>query len=144
VILNTNAIVTLFTAGQFSTRFDFAQGVPSNPLRVFGSIVVINAIQNPDENCHSYTESPIRLKIGAVSAEVKRTRLGVSFFVEIRPNYFSIATVTFRIALIQQIYHGVFSFTDKICCSNLPSKAIANAIDGIKPDLKRMIKNEIF
>jgi len=100
VILNNNAIVTLFPDGQFSARFDFAQGVPSNPLRVFGSIVVINAIQNPDENCHSYTESPIRLKIAAVSAKVERTRLGVSFFVEIRPNYFSIATVTFRIALI--------------------------------------------
>jgi len=32
----------------------------------------------------------------------------------------------------------------KICCSNLPSQAIANAIDGIKPYLKRMIKNIIF
>jgi hypothetical protein len=27
---------------------------------------------------------------------------------------------------------------------DLPSKAIANAIDGIKPYLKRMIKNVIF
>jgi len=59
-------------------------------------------------------------------------------------NYFSIATVTFRIALIQQSYHGVSSFTKKIYCSNPPSKAIANAIDGIKPYWKRMIKNVIF
>jgi len=144
MILNTNAIVTLLPAGQFSARFDFAQGVPSNALRDFGSIVVINAIQNTDENCQPYTESPIRLKIAAVSAEVKRTCLGVIFFVEIRPNYFSIATVTFRIAFIQQSYHGVSSFIKKICFSNLPSKAIANAIDGIKPDLKKMIKNVIF
>jgi hypothetical protein len=113
VISNANAIVTLFLAGQFSARFDFAQGVPSNALRVFGSIIMINAIQNTDENCKPYTESPIRLKIAAVSAEVKRTRLGVSFFVEIRPNYFSIATVTFRISFVQQNYHGVSSFTKK-------------------------------
>jgi hypothetical protein len=32
----------------------------------------------------------------------------------------------------------------KICCSNLPSKPIANAIDGIKPYSKRMINNVIF
>ena len=110
VILNTNAIVTLFPAGQFSARFDFAQGVPSNALSVFGLIVVINAIQNTDENCNTYPESPIRLKIAAVSAEVKRTRRGAIFFVEIRPNYFSIATVTFRIAFIQQNCRGVSSF----------------------------------
>jgi hypothetical protein len=143
-MLNTNAILTLFPAGQFSARFDFAQGVPSNALRVLGTVVVIKAIQNTDENCHPYTASPVRLKITAISAEVKHTRPGVSFFVEIRPNYFSIATVTFRIAFIQQSYHGVSSFTKKICCSNLPSKSIANVIDGIKPDLKKMIKNLIF
>jgi hypothetical protein len=80
VILNTNAIVTLFPADQFSAPFDFAQGVPSNALRVFGSIVVINAIQNTDENCQPYTGSSICLKIAAVSAEVKRARLGVIFF----------------------------------------------------------------
>ena len=110
VIFNTNAIRTLLSPGQFSARFDFDQSVPSNALRVFGSIIMINAIQNTDENCRPYTESPIRLKIAAVSAEVKRTRLGVIFFVEIRPNYFSIATVTFRIAFIQQNCHGVSSF----------------------------------
>ncbi|MBW1956979.1 MAG: hypothetical protein JRF31_09225 [Deltaproteobacteria bacterium] len=113
VILNTNAILILFPAGQFSARFDFAQGVPSNALRVCGSIVVINAIQNTDENCETYAESPIRLKIAAVSAEVKRTLRVVIFFVEIRPNYFSIATVTFLIAFIQKSYRGVFSFTKK-------------------------------
>ena len=113
MISNANAIVTLFLAGQFSARFDFAQGVPSNALRVFGSIIMINAIQNMDENCKPYTESPIRLKITAVSAEIKRTRNGVIFFVEIRSNYFSIATVTFFIALIQQSYHDVSSFTKK-------------------------------
>jgi len=47
--------------------------------------------------------------------------------------------------MLTKTINGVlFSFTDKICFSNLPSKGIANAIDGIKPDLKRMIKNEIF
>jgi hypothetical protein len=136
VIPNTNAVVALFPAGQFSAPFDFAQGVPPNALRVFGSIIVINAIQNTDENCHPYTQCPIRLKIAAVSAEVKRARLKVIFFVEIRPNYFSIATVTFRIALIQQSYHGVSFFPKKICCSNLPSQAISNAIDRIRPSLK--------
>jgi len=109
VIPNTNAIVTLFTAGQFSAPFNFAQGVPTNALRVFGSIIVINAIQNTDENCHPYAGSPIRLKIASVSTEVKRARLGVIVFIEIRPNYISIASVTFRIALIQQSYHGVSS-----------------------------------
>jgi hypothetical protein len=48
VIPKTNAILALFPTGQFSAPFDFAQGVPTNALRVFGSIVVINAIQNPD------------------------------------------------------------------------------------------------
>jgi hypothetical protein len=66
VVSNTNAIVALFPAGQFSAPFDFAQGIPSNALRVFGSIVVINAIQNPDEYCCPNTESPIRLKIASV------------------------------------------------------------------------------
>jgi hypothetical protein len=113
VIFNTNAIVTLFPAGQFSAPFDFAQGVPSNVPRVFGSMVVINALKNTDENRQPYTESPIRLKIAAVSAEIKCARFGVIFFVEISPNYFSIAAVTFRIALIQKSYHGVSSFTDK-------------------------------
>jgi hypothetical protein len=143
VIFNTNAIATLFPACQFSARFYFAQGVPSNALRVCGSIVVINAIQNTDENCETYAKSPIRLKIAAVSAEVKRTRRVVIFLVEIRPNYFSIATVTFLISFIQKSYHGASSFT-KICCSNLTSKAISNAIDGIRPSLKRIIKNVIF
>ena len=105
---------------------------------------MINAIQNTDENWRPYTESPIRLKIAAVSAVVKRVRLGVIFYVEKGPNYFSIATVTLRIALIQQSCNGVSSFTKTIGFSNLPSKAIANAIDGIKPYLKRMIKNVIF
>ena len=63
VIPNTNAIVTLFPAGQFSARFYLAQGVPSNALRVLGKIVVINAIQNTDENCHPYTESPIEVRV---------------------------------------------------------------------------------
>ncbi len=79
-------------------------------LRVFGSIVMINAIQNTNENCQPYTERPIRLKITAVPAEVKRARLGVITFVERSPNYFSFATMTFLIALIQQSYHGVSSF----------------------------------
>jgi hypothetical protein len=60
VVLNTNAIVTLFPAVQFSAPFDLAQGVPSNALRVFGSLVVINAIQNTDENCRPYKEDPIK------------------------------------------------------------------------------------
>ena len=72
MILKPNAIVTYFPAGQFSAPFDFAQGVPSNALRVFGFIVVIKAIQNTDANCQPHTESPIRLKIAAVTAEVKR------------------------------------------------------------------------
>jgi hypothetical protein len=107
VIPNTNAIAALFPAGQSSAPFDFAHGVPSNALRVFGSIIVINAIHNTHENCHSYTGSPIRLKIASVSTEVQRACFEVVFFVEIRPNYLSIAIVTFRIALIQQSYHGV-------------------------------------
>jgi hypothetical protein len=109
VIPNTNAIVDLFPAGQSSAPFDFAHGVPSNALRVFGSIIVINAIHNTDENCHSYTGSPIRLKIASVSTEVKRARIGIIVFIKIRPNYISIAIMTFRIALIQQGYHGVSS-----------------------------------
>jgi hypothetical protein len=107
VILNANAITTLFFAGHFSTPFDFTQGIPSNVLRIFESIGVVNAIQNTDENCQPYTEGPIRLKITAVSAEVERARFGGIFFVERSQNYFSIATVTFRIALIQQSSHGV-------------------------------------
>jgi len=109
VIPNTNAIVTLFPAGHFSAPFNFAQGVPSNALRVFGSIPVISAIQIMDENCHPYTGSPIRLKIASVSTEVKRARIGIIVLIKIRPNYISIAIVTFRIALIQQGYHGVSS-----------------------------------
>ena len=101
VILNTNAIEALFLAGYFSAPFDFAQGVPANTRRVFGSIVVIGTIQNMDENCRLYTERPTRLKIAAVSAEVNCARFGVIIFVEISPNYFSIATVTFRIAFFQ-------------------------------------------
>jgi hypothetical protein len=66
VVSNTNAIVALFPTGQFSAPFDFAQGIPPNALRVFGSIVVIDAIQNTDENCCPFSESPIRLKIAAV------------------------------------------------------------------------------
>jgi hypothetical protein len=102
-------MAALFPAGQSSAPFDFAHGVPSNALRVFGSIIVINAIHNTDENCHSYTGSPIRLKIASVSTEVQRACFEVVFLVEIRPNYLSIAIVTFRIALIQQSYHGISS-----------------------------------
>jgi hypothetical protein len=109
VVSNTNAIVALFPAGQSSAPFDLAQGIPPNALRVFGSIVVINAIQNTDENCCPCTGSPIRLKIAAVSTEVERARPKIIFLVEIRPNYLSIATMTFRIALIKQSYHGVSS-----------------------------------
>jgi hypothetical protein len=144
VVLNSNAIVTLFPAGQFSARFDFAKGVPSDALRVFGSIVLINAIQNTDENCKPYTESPIRLKITAVSTEVKHTRRGVISFVEISPNYFSIATVTFRIAFLQQSDHGASSFTKKYVARTCLPRRSQTRLMGIKPDLKKMIKNVIF
>jgi len=114
--------VALFPAGQFSAPFDFAQGVPSNALRVFGSVVVISAIQNTDENCCPCTESPIRLKVAAVSAEVERARLEVIIFVEKRPDYFSIAAMTFRIALIKQGYHGVYSFIRHVARTYLPKQ----------------------
>jgi hypothetical protein len=43
--------------------------------------------------------------------------------------------MTFRIALIKQSYHGVYSFIKYVARTYLP-QAIANAIDGIKPYFK--------
>jgi hypothetical protein len=124
VILDSDAIATLFPAGQVPAPFDFAQGVPSKALMVFGSIVLIKAIQNTDLNRRPYTKSPIRLKIASVSAEIERACLKIILFIEIRPNYFSIATVTFPIALIQQSYHGVSFFTKKhVARTRLPKRS---------------------
>jgi hypothetical protein len=80
VLSNTHTIVALFPAGQSSAPFDFDQGIPSNALRVFGSILVISAIQNTDENCRPYAGSPIRLKIAAASTEVKRAPWNNRFY----------------------------------------------------------------